>query len=95
MEQEYCIIRAKDAGVFAGYIKARNGDVVTMTEVRRLWKWAGACSLSQLAVDGTCEPDDCMFTVTVPEMTILGVIEMIPCSETAQISIRGVAEWKL
>ena len=95
MEQEYCIIRAKDAGVFAGYIKARNGDVVTMTEVRRLWRWAGACSLSQLAVDGTRKPDKCMFTITVPKMTVLGVIEIIPCSEAAEKSIRGVSEWKL
>ena len=65
-----------------------------MTNVRRLWYWDGACSISQLAVDGTKKPDNCKFTISVPEMIILGVIEIIPCSETAVKSIKGVKEWK-
>lgn len=92
--EQYYIIRADRAGVFFGHIKERNGSEVTMTDVRRLWYWAGACSLSQLATEGTKLPKDCNFTVTVPEMTILGVIEIIPCSETAIKSIIGVKEWK-
>lgn len=91
---EKVIVRADRAGVFYGEIKKRNGSEVTMTNVRRLWYWSGACSISQLAVDGTSEPDECKFTVTVPEMTILGVIEIIPCTEKAIKSIEGVAEWK-
>ena len=88
------IIRADRAGVFFGSIKERNGSEVTMTNVRRLWRWDGAASLSQLAVDGTMKPSGCQFTVHVPEMTILGVIEIIPCSEKAVTSIEGVPEWK-
>jgi len=65
-----------------------------MTDVRRLWYWDGACSLSQLAVDGTKAPDNCKFTVTVPEMTILGVIEIIHCADKAVESILAVKEWK-
>lgn len=93
--EKYYIVRAKDAGVFAGNIKERNGDEVTMTNVRRLWYWDGACSISQLAVDGTKKPESCKFTVTVPEMVILGVIEIIPCSDVAEHSIKAVKEWKL
>lgn len=92
--EKYYIVRAKDAGVFAGNIKERNGDEVTMTNVRRLWYWDGACSLSQLAVDGTKNPKSCKFTVTVPEMVILGVIEIIPCNDVAERSIKAVKEWK-
>ena len=88
------IIRADRAGVFYGEIKERNGSEVVMTNVRRLWYWDGAASLSQLAVDGTARPDNCKFTVVVPEMTILGVIEIIPCTEKAIKSIEGVKEWK-
>ena len=65
-----------------------------MTNVRRIWSWAGAASLSQLAVDGVKNPADCKFTVYVPEMTILGVIEIIPCTDAAIESIEGVKEWK-
>lgn len=93
--EKYYIVRAKEAGVFAGNIKERNGDEVTMTNVRRLWYWDGACSLSQLAVDGTKKSENCKFTVTVPEMVILGVIEIIPCSDVAERSIKAVKEWKL
>lgn len=88
------IVRADRAGVFYGEIKERNGSEVVMTNVRRLWYWEGAASLSQLAVDGVTEPDDCKFTVYVPEMTILGVIEIIPCTDKAIVSIEGVQEWK-
>lgn len=88
------IIRANRAGVFYGELVEKNGDEVQMKNVRRLWYWSGACSLSQLAVNGTKEPERCKFTVTVPEMTILGVIEIIPCTAEAIKSIEGVKEWK-
>ena len=91
---EKVIVRADRAGVFYGQIKERNGSEVVMTDVRRLWYWDGAASLSQLAVNGTVNPSACKFTVVVPEMTILGVIEIIPCTEKAIKSIEGVAVWK-
>ena len=94
MDKKYYIIRADRAGVFAGNIKERNGDEVTMENVRRLWYWDGAASLSQLAVDGVTAPGLCKFTVTVPEMTIFGVIEIIPCSEKAEQVIKAVPVWK-
>ena len=88
------IIRADRAGVFFGTLKEKNGNEVVLTECRRLWYWDGAASLSQLAVDGTNAPNDCKFTVTVPEIIITGVIEIIPCSDKAIVSIEGVKEWK-
>lgn len=95
MNEQYYIIRADRAGVFAGNIKERNGSEVTMTNVRRLWYWDGAASLSQMAVDGVSKPRNCKFTVVVPEMTILGVIEIIPCSEKAEESIKAVKVWQV
>lgn len=94
MKNQYCIVRTERAGAFAGIVKERNGAEVTLTDVRRLWYWAGAASLSQLAVSGTSRPRDCKFTVIVPEMTVLGAIEIIPCTEEAETSIKGVKEWK-
>lgn len=88
------IIRSDRAGVFFGTLAEKDGNEVTMTNVRRIWYWDGAASLSQLAVEGTNAPDKCKFTVTVPRMTILGVIEIIECSDEAIKSIEGVPEWK-
>lgn len=93
--EKYYIVRSDRAGVFAGNIKERNGDEVTMTNVRRIWYWDGAASLSQMAVEGVKKPLNCKFTVTVPEMTILGVIELIPCTDEAEKNIKGVPEWKM
>lgn len=92
--EQYYIIRCDRAGVFFANIKERNGSEAVLTNCRRLWYWNGACSLSQLAVDGTCTPKDCKFSVTVEEMTVLGVIEVIPCTEKATESIKAVKEWK-
>ena len=89
------IIRADRAGVFYGEIKERNSSEVVMTNVRRLWYWDGAASLSQLATEGVTRPGNCKFTVTVEEMTILGVIEIIPCTKKAEESIDSVAVWKV
>ena len=88
------IVRADRAGVFYGEIKERNGSEITLTECRRIWYWNGAASISQLAIDGVTNPRMCKFTVTVPEITILGVIEIIPCTDKAVASIQGVYEWR-
>lgn len=89
------IVRADRAGVFFGEIKERNGSEVVMTNVRRLWYWDGAASLSQLAVDGVSKPQNCKFTVTVEELVILGVIEIIPCTQKAIDSINSVEAWRV
>lgn len=44
--QDY-IVRCDRAGVFFGKIKERSGSEVTMTEVRKLWSWDGACAVEQ------------------------------------------------
>ena len=62
-KQDY-IIRCDRAGVFFGKIKERTGSEVTMTEVRKIWSWDGACAVEQLAQDGTKAPGNCRFTVT-------------------------------
>lgn len=94
VEKKYYIVRGNRSGVFAGNIKERNGQEVTMTNVRRLWYWDGASSISQLAKEGTVNPNSCKFSVTVDEILILDAIEIDTCSKEAEKSIKGVNEWK-
>ena len=89
----YSIIRADRAGVFAAYVKSVDGGTVTALECRRLWYWDGAASISQIAVDGVSKPDTCKFPVCVSEMLVMGVIEIIPCTEEAKKSIDAVPIW--
>lgn len=48
MMDNYYIVRTYSAGVFAGYIKKREGKEVVMENARRLWYWDGAASLSHM-----------------------------------------------
>lgn len=92
---QWYIIRCAEAGVFFAHIKDRRGSEADLTDARRLWYWEGAASLSQLAMEGVKEPKACKFSVIVPEMTVLGVIEIIPCSDEAVESIQAVATWRI
>ena len=92
---KYCIVRTYSADVFAGYLESRNGKEAVIRNVRRIWYWAGANSLSQLAVDGTKKPTECKFPMAVDKIEVTEVIEIIECTEKAKNSIEGVAEWKV
>lgn len=93
-ENQFYVVRTTNAGVFFGKIKEASHDEVTMTEVRKIWHWEGACAVEQLAMDGTKRPNDCKFTVIVPEMTVMDPIQIIPCTEKAAASLAGVAVWQ-
>ena len=90
-----CIVRTQTAGVFLGTVAQRNGKEVTLTNARRIWYWAGAASLSQLATEGTSKPNQCKFPTSVPEVILTEVIEIIPATEAAIASIAAVPEWRL
>lgn len=89
------IVRTSDAGVFFGTMAEKTGNEVTLNDCRRLWFWSGAASLSELAVSGVTRPGDCKFCVTVPSITVLGVIEIIPCTQKAIDNINAVPVWKI
>lgn len=91
---KYCIVRTYSAGVFAGTLAERNGKEARLTDARRIWYWAGAASLSQLAVDGTSKPTQCKFPAAVPEVLLTEAIEIIPCSDAARKSIEEVKPWE-
>jgi len=90
----YVICRTYSAGVFAGYLKSKNGKEVALLKARRIWHWQGAASLSQLAVDGTSKPEGCKFPCEVAEVMLTEAIEIIETTEKARLSIQGVPEWK-
>ena len=89
----FVIVRTFSAGVFAGYFESRNGREVVLTNARRLWYWAGAASLSQMAMSGTSSPADCKFPIAVDRVLLLEAIEILECTEAARISIEGVPVW--
>jgi len=89
----YMMVRTYSAGVFAGYLSKREGKEVTLKNARRIWKWAGAASLSQLAMEGTSDPSNCKFPCEVNEVLLTEAIEIIPISSKAQKSLKEVKTW--
>lgn len=90
---KYVIVRADQAGVFAGVLKERRGSEVVMSNARRLWYWDGAASISEIAVRGVGKPENCKFPAPLERILVLGVIEIIPCTVEARKSIEGVVVW--
>jgi len=91
---KYVIVRTYSAGVFAGELETRTGQEVVMRNARRLWYWAGAASLSQLAQEGTSKPTQCKFPVAVDRVELLQAIEILDVTEAAKKSIEAVLEWR-
>ena len=92
------LIRSYAAGVHIGYLKSSEytlaGEVVTLINTQRIFTWYGACSLSQVALEGVKEPDKCQFSVEIPENKITNVIETIPLTEAAFKNLKSVKIWK-
>ncbi len=92
--QETVMIRSTNAGVFYGQLVSRKGDVVTLTNARRVWYWDGAASLSELANEGPSKPKACKFPApTEGDHVILGVIEVLPVTTRALAALDAVPVW--
>ena len=94
METKRYIVRARGSGVWAGEISERNSETaVTMINARRLWRWSGASSLSELAKSGVYRPQKCLFPVKVDEVYITNVLEIITMTNDAWENIEQVKIW--
>lgn len=94
-KKRFVICRTYSAGVFAGYLESRTGKEAVLTNARRLWYWAGAASLSQLAMEGTKRPKDCKFPVAVDRVELTEAIEILDVTPDAQKSIEEVPVWSM
>jgi len=91
---KYVIVRSRNAGCFAAYLESKDGTNVKLRKARRLWYWSGASSLSQLAMEGVKNPEDCKFPCEVDSIEVDGVCEVIDTTKEAQSSINSVDIWK-
>ena len=94
MKLKHVIVRTYSAGCFAGALESRKGKEVVLRDARRLWYWAGAASLSQLATAGTSQPDKCKFPGPVKRIVLTEAIEIVDMTDAAVKSIAGVPEWR-
>jgi hypothetical protein len=84
------IVRTYSAGVHFGYLKSRNGKEVELERSRRIWRWFGAWTLSEIATRGL---DVSKSKLAAPvSITLTEAIEIIDCTPEAVASLEA-AKW--
>ena len=90
---EMKIVRSKGSGVWAAEIVSKDGTTAVLKNAIRIWYWAGAASLSELAMIGTKRPSECKFCIPVDEVEVYEIVEILSITDKAEASIKGVEPW--
>lgn len=48
----FVVVRTFSAGVFSGYVDSRDGKEIQLSEARRIWRWKGANTISEIVNNG-------------------------------------------
>jgi hypothetical protein len=84
------IVRCRSASPHFGYLKTKSGSEVTLEKARRIWRWFGAWTLSEVASKGL---DTSKSKIAAPtSVTLSDWIEIIDCTPEAVKSIES-ATW--
>lgn len=84
-KQQPVLVRSRDSGVWMGRLVSREGSDVTLTEARKIWRWRGANTTSELALNG-CSVEYSRVAAPV-DVTVVGVCELITSNEDALASV--------
>ena len=81
------LVRTFSAGVHFGYLVSREGKEVQLERSRRIWRWCGAFSLSEIATKGL---DTERSRLGAPvSITLTEAIEIIDCTAEAVEKLEG------
>jgi len=91
------VIRARDAGVHYGTVEAVEGRTVVLSHARRIWRWRGARTLSDLSITGpaTSGDDYTRIAPAVGRIAVLDACEIIPTTEAADTRFAEVLPWTM
>lgn len=90
----FVIVRSRDSGAWAGLLIGRGEPgQVSLDSARRLWHWAGAMTLSEIAIQGVESPAECKFACPV-RVDLDGVCEIIYASPEARTILESVPPWR-
>ena len=87
------IARIERAGVFHGTLDYLDAEIIRMKDVRRIYSWEGALSVTDMAVNGISR-GKITPPVSVVEFMSNNIIELNKCSEKATRSIELIQTWK-
>lgn len=89
-----CLLRTYSAGVHYGTLIEKDGQDCLLKDARRIYYWSGACSLSQIAMEGSNDINNCKIAMEVDTICLSQVIEIIPMRKEAIRNLDMGAVWK-
>ena len=87
------IARIERAGVFMGVLDHIDGDIVRLKDMRRIYYWEGAISVTDMAVNGITS-GRVTVAVGVAEFNRSALVELNECTEKAIKKIKAITPWK-
>lgn len=88
------MIRTYSAGVHFGELVSRKGKEVVLKNAHRVFYWTNACSLSQLAMQGSQNKNtENKISMAVPEIILTEAIEIIPMTKESFDNLTAII-WK-
>jgi hypothetical protein len=88
---QHVVVRTFSAGVHLGELVSLNGKHALLKDARRLWKWNGAFTLSEVATKGVTKAGS-RIAVALPMIELTEAIEVIPTTEAARETFEAVHE---
>lgn len=86
----FVLVRTFSAGVHFGTLEEMEGQIITLSNARRLWSWQGALSLSEIAMKGI-DIKNSKVSVPVDEIVLTQAIEIIRVNKNSNLPGNEVA----
>jgi len=80
---KHCVVRTYSAGVHLGSVESVDGSQCILSNARRLWKWGGAFTLSEVSKTGL-DPEKSRIADEVDLISLSDMIELIPTTSVAR-----------
>ena len=92
---DFVLVRTESAGVHVGLEGSRDGDVIVLNQSRRIHYWEGACSCSEIAINGIKDLAKSRIAIILPKITLRGWIEIIPMTKKAAQNVMEAEVWSI
>ena len=86
------IVRTYSAGVHYGTLQSKDGKEVTLANSRWIWKWVGAFTLNEIALNGIT--NESKLSAMVPVTVLPESIQIIPVSPKAARILDSIPNFK-
>lgn len=86
------LVRSYDAGVYFGTLTRVEGETCRLENVRNIWRWTGANSLSDIALNGISGDK---VAPEVSSMVLNRVCQILPLTDKAINNLESQPVWSV